>query len=676
MQRTDPQDEDITIQEILSGNDNILFMSQREGGKTSLANHICVLSSEGLSDKDRIPVIVRYRYLHKGKGGIIEEFQSYYKSATRRIDCNKLINDGDLLVVVDDLNLAEKACINKIEEVISNYPKIKFIFLADSSGLVGDAAREELSKLLRLVYVKSLPRRAIREMSRRWCQVTGNDDDATNEFIIRQVRENNLPRTGYMISLLIWAYQKQKKMEKINEAYLLSAVIDHLLNKSDFTQALRRSFDPVSAEITLQEIALFLRQKDGACPTNDLMEFVVSFFKRKALNFNALDTITQLEFCGILSQQGETIQFKYRCFQEYFIAVRLKENDAFRVEIVRDHAPEYAREIYLMSGLRRRNDDIIKELRQRLEANTPNKFKDIDATSFENISKQNVYDPNTHKKLTAIKTKKITANQVDDLLDATEKELADRNITPPSAHPVAPGKRTPEPAHDTEEDEKRSRNIADFMDEVSLFGSIIKNSEFDDGDLKSSALSYYFELVVKCLIFMTTVMDEIIGKFISDDLEDARGRGKHLNDEEKAALKSKIVFVMQRIMTVIVSLKVSTDIATEKLQMTYIDMLKDEELPPEVKLFISLIMYDVNQPQWERFLKEALDSNDSHFMLDMTTERLWHDLHTRYEPSTRREQISRVVDYISDKFGSSGNRRNTRQAIDRVSNLTQARGRI
>lgn len=673
VKRTDPQDEDILIEKILNGPDNVLFMSQREGGKTSLANHICVLTSEGSTDKDRIPVIVRHKFLQKGRNGIIEEFQSYYKSAGRKLDCGALIRSGNLLVIVDDLDLSDKGAKSLIAEVISVYSEVKFIFFANSSGLVGDSVKDELSKLLRLVYVKPLPRRAIREMSRRWCQVTGNDDAATNTYIIRQVRENNLPRTGYMISLLIWAYQKQKKMEKINEAYLLNAVIDHLLNKSDFTQALRKSFDPVSAEITLQEIAMFLRERDGICTTNDLLEYIVKFFRQKALNFNALEIMKQLEFCGILVQQGDTIHFKYKCFQEYFIAVRLKENDYYRMDIVKNHARGYAREIYLMSGLRRRNDDVIKEIRLRLENNIPADFKAVDVSSFTRIAKQKVFDPGTHKKLTALKTKKITSNQVDDLLDATEKELEDRNIS----NPKKDRDHRPETKSATKENEEENvSSLADFMDEVSLLGAIVKNSEFDDGDLKYKSLTYYFELAVKCLVHMTNVMEQIIDKFINSELEDAQKSGRVLSVEDKTLMQSKLLFVMQRIMAVIISLKMSQDVATEKLHMTYVDLISSQDVTPEIKLFISLIMYDINQTDWEQVLKSSIDLNDSHFMLDVTTERLWHDLHTRYEPETRREQISRVVDYISDKFGTDTNRRNTRQSVDKVSTITQARGRI
>ncbi|TXN33059.1 metallophosphoesterase [Methylobacterium sp. WL19] len=669
------ESEEVELEDLLRSSENLLIVAQREGGKTSLANHIAVLVSEGLSDKDRVPVIVGYQYLNKGRHGIYEEFNSYYKNSDFKMNCSNLLAQGDLLILVDDVILGDQHAEKKLLESLESYPGTRFILLADSSKLLGDPSRESLSNLLRIIYVKSLPRRSIREMTRRWCSITGTNDAETNDFIVKQLKENQLPRTGYMISLLIWAYQKQKKMERINEAFLLNAVIDSLLNKADFTKASRKEFDPISAEITLQEIAVFLRESNNISSMNSLNEFVLSFFKKKALDFNAIDVINQLITCGVLNKRGNDIQFKYKCFQEYFIAVKLRDDTNMCDQIVEHRAGNYSRELYLLSGLRRKNFDLLIRLKNRLETNIPSRLSSISSEEFSTIANQNVFDPSSHKKLTTIKTKKMSTDQVDNLLDAAEKEI-ETEVASPSKREIAAQKA--EPGAATEKPKTDVRSISEFMNELSLFGSIIKNSEFDDGDIKDAALHFYMERMLQFQVFISQLMADLVSKFFNDTFGDyTELTSTTLSQTERDAIKGKMLIVMQKVLATISTLKITDDLATEKLKVTYRDFVDNPLNSSVARLFIALLMYDINQEGWVQKLKEMIDLNESSFMLDLVTDRLWHDLYTRYEPDTRRAQITSVVDHLMGKFGDVNSRKRTsRQAVEKAATLTQVRGRF
>ncbi len=322
----DPEDEFVKLEDLLRSQDNLLFISSREGGKTSLANHVAVLTTEGLCDKDRVPFVVDYKSIVKGPHAIQDEFLSYFKAAPNRVDFKRLSSEKSLLIIADNVDLQDLRNEQDLAKAMSEFPGCRWVLFASATSFIGDTSRQALRGLVKHFHIRPLPRRAIREMSKRWCQITGNNDVEANNFIIRHVNDNNLPRTGYMVSLLMWAYQKQKKLERINEAYLLSAVIDSLLGKADFTKALRKEFDPTLAELTLQHLALHLGSPQMNNCLNDVVIFLATFFKRKSLNFNAGEVLNKFLECGILTNQGNNIAFKYKCFQEFFVASAFVRN--------------------------------------------------------------------------------------------------------------------------------------------------------------------------------------------------------------------------------------------------------------------------------------------------------------------------------------------------------------
>ena len=177
---------------------------------------------------------------------------------------------------------------------------------------------------------------------------------------MNQLQRDSLPRTGYMVTLLLWAVYQERRFERINEAVLLTNVIDFLLGKADFQQALRREFDPISKEITLQSLARFLRDRGGVASVNEITAYLIDFFQQKGLTYGAADVLHKLIECGILHRSDDDISFKYRCFGEYFLACLLRDNVAEREQALEGvKFVEYARELDLLSGLRRRNSDIL-----------------------------------------------------------------------------------------------------------------------------------------------------------------------------------------------------------------------------------------------------------------------------------------------------------------------------
>lgn len=164
------------------------------------------------------------------------------------------------------------------------------------------------------LYILSLPRRMIRDLSQRWCGSKSTDSESVFNTVMVHMREANLPRTGYIVSLLLWAISQNRHFHRVNEAVLLENIIEYILDKADFTKALRRTFDFRSQQILLQSVAERLKQVSGYIPVNDLLDFIISFLRDKGLDYNANELLNRLLDCGILVKSDDIVSFKYRCF--------------------------------------------------------------------------------------------------------------------------------------------------------------------------------------------------------------------------------------------------------------------------------------------------------------------------------------------------------------------------
>jgi hypothetical protein len=321
------------LDELLKGNEDILFFGQREVGKTTLAHFIAIKISEGVSDRPRIPVVFdaqnfrRTRDTRRLARSYLSDFDGPENIIARLEKC-------DLLVIVDNLSLTDHSQLSALERLRNGAPGIRWICFLDEDPTALTLSPEipaSIEDFTRL-FIHSLPRRAIRKISQSWCEVMGSDGEKAFSTVMAHISDANLPKTGYIVSLLLWAMHQRQRFERINEALLLEHIIEFLLEKTDLSGLLRREFGFRAKEIVLRHIACFLRDKGDMVTANELLVSVVNFFEAKALRLSADDVVRSFIECGILVKEDENIRFKYRCFQEYFVAGRLREDRGYLTE--------------------------------------------------------------------------------------------------------------------------------------------------------------------------------------------------------------------------------------------------------------------------------------------------------------------------------------------------------
>jgi hypothetical protein len=281
-------------------------------------------------------------------------------------------------MIVDKFSPTDRNQLSTFNKLRTDTPTIRWICFVDQDPahfVHSPKLPDPLTDFERL-FIHTLTRSAIRQISRSWCEVTGSDREKVYSALMDHISHAHLPKTGYIVSLLLWAMHHRQRFDRINEALLLEHIVEFLLEKTDLSGFLRREFGFRAKEIVLRHIASFLRGKGDVAPANELLVSVVSFFNDKGLNFSADDVVRSFIDCGILIKDDDDITFKYRCFQEYFIAGRLREDRGYLSEVLQpDTFLFFSRELELMSGLSQQCDELLEFLQTTIQQMQPDSVK-------------------------------------------------------------------------------------------------------------------------------------------------------------------------------------------------------------------------------------------------------------------------------------------------------------
>lgn len=642
-----------SIESLMRRDQNLMFVGQRETGKTSIAHYCAIQCAEGITDHPRIPVVIDYRNFKHAAYGLKRAIHSYLNGAMPSTEIDAALADGEFLFLVDNFTGSDAANKEKFEKLIRENAHCRWFYFTDAQpGAMVEARRSDILEGFVRVHIEDLPRKLIREMSRRWSERTGSDGEKMFALVMNQIRHDNLPRTGYIVTLLLWAADQEKRMERINEAVLLSGILDYLLGKADFEKALRREFDPTSKEITLQALASFLRDRGGIAPIDDVVEFLIGFFRQKGLSYAAVDVLAKLEECGVLVRVGEEITFKYRCFEEYFYAGLLRDEPIRLESIVKGHHfVEYERELDLLSGLRRRNSDLLKGMSEALRVAAPATIAGISIDEFSAITNGESSIPLSRSRVRDIQKKKITSDQVDEIMDAADKSISrqekrERKTTTKSHEQE--GKNPESGANgNTSAGEGNGgavelMDMSTFMSTVGLFGRVIRNSEFADAAEKLPAARLYLQSLIRCFVMFSNVVSELF-----EELRNSPG-GTKLGDDAIAVGS----YVIRKLLMLGIEHVMNEQFGSEKLFGIYEMLLADESVSDAEKLFVAMLMLDLNHPEWKQHWHQIIEFNLKHrFVLDVFVEKMWIFIHSRALDDEERRALAAVALEIERAFG-------------------------
>lgn len=570
----------------------------------------------------------------------------------KAFELEKAIKEGLFTLIIDNFDVYDEVALEQFSAHVKMFDENRWIVLATppvDSVSKDRLFNEALPEFLKL-HIRPLRRKGIRQLAKHWAQ--GRKDSADQAFnaVINQLNHDGLPRTPYMVSLLLWAMHQRKEQERINEAMLLENVIDHLLGKADFRQAKRGTLNPKGKEISLQELAIYFREKGDYSLENDVLEFLITFFKRKRLPFTASDVLEKLISCGVMHRSGDTISFKYKCFQEYFIATRFRDNAADLNRYLCDlEFLKVRRELELLSGLRHQNSDLISFIQQVLGSRVPEKFVKSDASQFTRLASKGLDRVTTQAKLREIRRTRLTDEELDAIMDEADRRAIARGDRPIS--------QSLEEAHGDVFEAARARQVeaieadsaADgeplrpgtHMAAIDLLARVVRNSDFTDYDEKGPAAKLVLKSWIKILVVMLGEAQEVIA-----DLE--KSRDEKLTKDEKAL----VIYLLSKFLFGLIGDNIVEQMSSPTMADTLIDLLEEDDMQTGEKMLVLFLLEDAKSENWQTRWTSLIDENAaSGFVLEGFIERLWLVVHRKALDEDQSRRVNQVVDRLEKKLG-------------------------
>lgn len=668
-----PKKHHIDLHDTLKEKNDIIFLGSRESGKTSLAHKIAISCADGVSDEIRVPAIIDMRdtpLTFNLKKGIL----TYYNVIDEGIDTQNIqkcirekYNEIKFLIILDNFDESNQKHIRAIKQMVLSRKNIRFVALT-SAGLSDNNKISKFKSIFsdpKLYSINDFPTKYIRDLSNRKLSFSGEHNPQLVEKIVNQFRENDLPRNGYIVSLLLWSWEQNDKKENINEALLIQSLIDYLLQSADFTQAVRGTFDSRLKSLLLQEISNKIFSSGDYEDSGKLQEFLKKFLEGKGLEFDCIDVLNTLCRSGILKRSNDRVSFKYRCFQEYFNSLYLMQ-DRDRIIVATNHKNiiPHIREIEFITSLERKSLDIAKNIQKDITKILNDMFPDEDnkpdllSMNFDS-SEINLLNQKTEQ----LRHINITQDMVDDINDTleqkskeheqkidTQKKISSLSIRNNSEN----NKIIPNDSVEIKDD---WNDNYDIISANLLLARVIKFSEFDDIENKIENIKHHIKNTILISIFFSNEIskrdwhnDDLMNKIIKNKLNESQEETDNFirNIKNIAKLAAPLMFISRLKEELSGS---STFIALEKI-------IADPTTDFETKIIASLFLTCNFKKENLQNLKTLALSTDSTYYKLLIIECMSYSWVTSVIPETIKKEyldiIAEIERHLTKNFGHQG----------------------
>ncbi|WP_026693840.1 metallophosphoesterase [Peribacillus kribbensis] len=490
------------LDELLGKEDNLLFVGKKEMGKSTLINYICYKFMNSPDIQTKIPIIINFNELSKGKNIIKKAISEYlHEFGSESLELEDILQNGDFVLLIDNLDMSNSTKIEKINEFIKLYPNIRFVLTMNEDILDMMKLKGSVNFDLKYetYYLYSYRRSQTRQLIKKWVSNNDVNQDELVDRIVNILQTVGLPKTPFAISLLLSILEKQINYVPINEATLVDRFVEDLLDKVNVDEVKYETFDYVIKSDYLSYIAAAMVQKSQYYLEElDFEEYTINYFRDKGLETNLIEFKGLFFRRGILEKENGRVFFRLQCFFELFLAkyMAMEENREFREFVLSEtNYLDFKNEIVYLTGLQRRNLNVIQLLEQRLleayeEVKGLSKIEDFTKLPIEELLTNKLRRDDLKEKLNKIK---ISEQEKDKMLDEKNGH-SEKKADPPMVR---------------EKREERKERL-DFFEILSLYSRVIKNCELLGFDEKVRALNTSIEKYCDSIgVIYTIIMEQI-----------------------------------------------------------------------------------------------------------------------------------------------------------------------
>lgn len=569
------------LSKIIDDNKNILFISKKEYGKTTLLKHIknTILNDEE-NFADKLPVYIEFSKLPKNNyKSITKVIQESLSNDLTKEEIKSYLNDGVFVFIIDDYDDFNDDFREKRKQTLFDlnraYNKCRYFITINEN--VTQSIKKESLPILKTIkaesyYLCSFKTASIRKLLEKWAKINHFDVDAMLKQIIFYFKQLQIPVTPLAVTLFIGVLSKDKSKKNIkNEAYLIENYLESMLEKLKPTDS-KSELDFHEKLSFLSHFALRMQQNDNYEINRNEFERIkidyYDYFDEELPNQKVFDDFLKK---GILKEENRKVSFNFKFLFNFFLAKAMQKNRSVLDTILDD--PKYLKfstAFAYKAGLDRNDKKLLETIDGRVQIKMKEFFNKHDTKKLDNLEIQSgliEYDEDIENEI-------IEKNKPE-----IKDKLQDEQYL----------------SYDENDQDIKDKDFDDIIELVTLNSDIIRNTrEIDTNSkkkfIKNNVKSY------KGLMWQTI---ESFKEFIRDINKDELNEliMSNLKDEEAEIDVDQVIHRVKEIVFQIIPISIirymSDHLGNPKFKRTIVSIIKTEK-ELSLRLYLSLLLLKVD----------------------------------------------------------------------------------
>ncbi len=647
------QMKNVSLDAFLEKKENILVIGSKESGKTTTLQQ---LAMKYLDQYDKLKIIPVYVSMNKLMGGkdkihhaamIFAQDKLPDECKISKNDIQDALNDGDVVYLIDNMNMRDPNQVLAIENLIKNHENSHIIVTVEHDMLYEVDVKEYPAVLqgYRKIYIGTLGKHQIRDFVNQW---TGNTNDESYKNTLVEKIDNfcnqiNFAKTPFNISLLMVLADSDNNFEPINESLVMENYLEVLLEKLSKEEISRKSYGFRIKKDFLSVVAhkIFL-SGNYEIPSQEFNDLLHSYHKLKGWSINETKFDKIFFEKNILMENSGYVSFTHFSFWEFFLAVYAYEDESFLDELTKkDKRIYFQNVICFYAGMEQNckklvnslSESIVKEVIEHIDI--IDSLNDMELVSVDEISIDEYIDK--------LKETRLSQKEADELSD-----LRHRTTDSGQKHLKMQEKNDEEEENRVTDEETES-----FLSLIQMYGGVIKNAELLDEKDKREHLEFYMYgmnlLYALLLIMCDRVKSEMAYDKLSEDDKaslNVRNRDEYEKNVEDVVAKTKIT-ILNYLQNIIYE-----NVGTPKLDGTINNLINDKSSKLFEKYMLTFLKFDLSQCVSKNDILKYIYDTNSPTILMLIKEKLsfYYCMHFKGISTSESDDLLTLITKVSLKL--------------------------
>lgn len=377
--------------DVIVGDANLILYAKAEYGRTTLLRELRyqLLASADSVRFPRLPIMLDFEDISNNADNMLRLVRGRAEVAPDGHDVESLLKLGHACVLIDDVQFADRSRMSVLRQFVSRFPKARYIFSSphNSASQYGAHVDPETPLRFEFVEVQELRRNDMRQLLTKYERCT--DIEVWLDRLQQEFREINLPFTAANGSILIEILSEKYNFTPINRSVLMEQFVDSTLRKTAIEQSRREVFDYTNKTDLLAHVAAWMARSDNYIPAKEsLRTEMKAYVDARGLVASLDDLLHEFLTARIfVSRSDDRISFRYRGVLEYFIALRMISDSAFKEWIMEEERYlRYLNEILYYAGKHRGDTALVQIVHERHQAIIAEALSDIDEFDLDQLA--------------------------------------------------------------------------------------------------------------------------------------------------------------------------------------------------------------------------------------------------------------------------------------------------